>query len=56
MTHREFYDLVREMRQQQKRYFATRDKATLKKSKELEKMIDEEIVRVDEILAKGGNN
>lgn len=50
MTPREFYDLVRDMRQQQKRYFATRDRDALTKSKELEKLIDGEIERVENIL------
>lgn len=37
----EFIDLVQEMRFNQKRYFATRNPEVLKRSKELEKKVDE---------------
>lgn len=37
----EFIDLVQEMRFNQKRYFSTRNPEALKRSKELEKKVDE---------------
>lgn len=37
---REFFELVREMRNAQKEYFKTRDKNVLLKSKELERKVD----------------
>lgn len=50
MTAREFFNLVREMRETQKGYFLTRSKDLLEKSKELEREVDREIARVDAIL------
>lgn len=50
MTAREFFDLVRRMREAQKGYFATRAQGYLTESKELEKEVDREISRVDAIL------
>lgn len=47
---KEFYDTVKEMRNAQKAYFSLRTKASLEDSKQLEKRIDDEIARVEEIL------
>ncbi len=50
MTARDFFNLVREMRETQKGYFLTRSTDLLSKSKELEREVDREIARVDAIL------
>lgn len=50
MTAREFFDLVREMREAQRSYFLTRSRDLLGKSKSLEREVDREIARVDAIL------
>lgn len=50
MDHKEFYDTVRLMRAKQKEYFKTRSIKTLQECKRLEKLIDDEIVRVDKIM------
>ena len=50
MNAKEFFGLVKEMRLQQKEYFKTRSSEVLKKSKELEKRVDDEISRVERIL------
>ena len=42
------------MRKAQKNYFKTRDRDALNVSKEIEKQVDEEINRVNGILAKKG--
>ena len=42
------------MRKAQKNYFKTRDRDALNASKEIEKQVDEEIIRVNGILAKKG--
>lgn len=52
MNAREFFDLVREMRETQKGYFSTRSKDLLNKSKELEREVDREIARVDKLLGE----
>lgn len=49
MTPREFFYLVAEMRRAQRNYFKTREQRTLVASKILEKQVDEEIIRVEEI-------
>ena len=41
MNYQDFKALVKEMRQAQKKYFRTRDKNVLAKSKELEAKVDE---------------
>ena len=51
MNARDFFDLVTEMRQEQKNYFKTRSTESLKKSKELEKQVDDEIARVNKIIS-----
>ena len=59
MNAREFFDLVAEMRQAQKNYFAIRKsndtvakKQSLQRSIELEAQVDGEILRVNEILRR----
>lgn len=54
MNSRGFFDMVCRMRKAQKNYFKTRDRDALNVSKEIEKQIDEEINRVNGILAKKG--
>ena len=43
MTAEQFRDLVRHMRDAQKKYFATRDPLILSQSKELEREVDAEL-------------
>ena len=43
MEFQQFVNLVAELRQTQREYFATRSYASLKKSKQLEKRVDESI-------------
>lgn len=50
MDSKEFFDLVAKMRRKQKDYFATRSKAVLQESKALEKQVDDEIKREEDIL------
>ena len=50
MTAKDFFDLVARMRDKQKEYFRTRSGSVLKESKQLEKQVDEEIRRVNEII------
>ena len=52
MTPQEFFQKVVEMRQAQKRYFKMRTSLDLAQSKRLEKEIDNEIERVNQILSK----
>lgn len=52
MTPREFYEKVKQMRAAQKEYFKTRDSGPLARSKMLEHEIDEEIKRVEALLAQ----
>lgn len=52
MTAREFFDLVREMRETQKGYFLTHSRDLLSKSKSLEREVDREIARVDRLLGE----
>lgn len=47
---RAFLDLVSEMRKAQKEYFKTRSPESLTRSKNLERQVDKEIQRVNEIL------
>lgn len=42
MSHAEFVDLVSRMRDAQRRYFRTRDRADLDESKRLEREVDSE--------------
>ncbi len=52
MTPQEFFQKVVEMRQAQKRYFKMRTSLDLAQSKKLEKEIDNEVERVNQILSK----
>lgn len=52
MNPQEFFNLVEEMRMQQKKYFSTRNTETLQKAKKLEWQVDEEIARVHAILER----
>lgn len=52
MTPKDFFDKVAAMRQAQRDYFKNRDKDTLIRSKMLEKEVDKEIERVNEIIKK----
>ena len=54
MNSRDFFDMVCRMRKAQKSYFKTRDRDVLNMSKEIEKQVDEEINRVNRVLAKKG--
>lgn len=45
ITDVEFRELVRQMRHNQRRYFATRNQDALRISKELEKRVDEELAK-----------
>ena len=49
MKPREFYDTVVQMRKIQKEYFKTRNSMALRRSKQLEKLVDDEIERVSRI-------
>lgn len=51
MTNRQFFDRVVQLRRFQKEYFATRDRDALKQAIALEKEVDDEIARVQKILA-----
>lgn len=50
MDSKAFYDTVKRMREAQKQYFKTRRPCDLQRSKEIEKIIDNEIARVERIL------
>ena len=50
MNARQFYDKVCEMRTAQKQYFATKSRDWLNESKRLEREIDAEIERVNNLL------
>ena len=56
MNAKEFFGIVKEMRLQQKEYFKTRASDVLKKSKALEKRVDDEIARVERILSEREKN
>lgn len=50
MTAKEFFDLVRQMRQAQRDYFQSRDVLDLRRARALEGDVDREIKRVMEII------
>lgn len=54
MTSREFFFLVANMRDTQRRYFETRDQTVLRAARALENDVDREIRRVREILERPG--
>lgn len=55
MNAREFFETVRRMREKQKLYFRTRSTQALQESKELERMVDSEIKRVDAAIQAKAN-
>ena len=55
MSVKEFFVLVSEMRAMQREYFKTRTNKTLEQSKVLERMVDDEIKRVNNILFERAN-
>lgn len=50
MDHHAFYNLVVALRDKQKEHFRTRTQSALRESKALEKRVDDEIKRVEDIL------
>ena len=50
MNARQFYEEVKKMRYLQKKYFLTRGHRALEASKKIEKRIDAEIERVEQLL------
>lgn len=52
MNAKEFYNTVAKMRKAQRDYFRTRSQRSLNESKQLEKLVDTEIKRVEEVLKK----
>lgn len=52
MNNKQFFETVKKMREAQKEFFRTHTQAALKKSKTLEKVVDDEIERVEEVLRK----
>lgn len=50
MTAKDFFDLVSEMREKQKEYFRTRSTSVLSESKTLERRVDAEIMRVNQMM------
>lgn len=52
MTPKEFYENVKQLRLAQREYFATRSTKALAQSKTLEKVIDDEIERVERLLTE----
>ena len=50
MKPKEFFDTVARMREKQREYFRTKTSSSLTESKRLEKVIDEEIERVQRII------
>lgn len=51
MNARQFFDLVVEMRKNQRTYFNTRNNVALEQSKQLERLVDNEIKRVQNVLS-----
>lgn len=49
MNAKEFFDLVVKMREKQKEFFRTHDKIILQQSKDIEKLVDAEIKRVQRL-------
>lgn len=54
MKAKDFFCLVSEMREAQKLYFKTRSKEVLQRSKILERKVDDEIVRVNNLIKGSG--
>ena len=56
MDARQFYNMVVKMRKAQRDYFRTRSQLSLNESKQLEKLVDAEIKRVDKVLEEQAKN
>lgn len=54
MDAREFYETTKAMRAAQKEFFKTRESSALKEAKRLERVIDDEISRVELIEQQRG--
>lgn len=52
MNSKQFYEAVENMRRLQKEYYRTRSSLALEASKRQERVIDEEIARVNNLLEK----
>lgn len=52
MNSKQFFEAVENMRRLQKEYFRTRSSLALQAAKKQEKVIDEEIARVNNLLEK----
>lgn len=52
MDAQQFFRLVVKLRDKQKEYFRTRTQSALTESKQLEKAVDDEIEKVNKILAE----
>lgn len=52
MNAKQFFDLVSEMRKTQKEYFKTHNQTVLQHSKDLEKLVDKEIERVNKLTTE----
>lgn len=50
MTAREFFYLVAQMRDAQRRYFTTRDRDVFRAARKYENMVDNEIARTNQVL------
>lgn len=51
MNAKQFFDLVVEMRKNQRTYFKTKNNVALEQSKQLERLVDNEIKRVQNVLS-----
>lgn len=56
MNAKEFYNTVVKMRKAQRDYFRTRSQRSLSESKQLEKLVDAEIKRVEQIQQQQADN
>lgn len=52
MSAREFFYLVASMRDAQRRYFESRDRAVFRAARKLENLVDEEIERTYQVLQR----
>lgn len=56
MNAREFFDLVRELREAQKEHYRILSSITMGRVTELERKVDDEIARVERILSEREKN
>lgn len=56
MDARQFYLMVTKMRKAQRDYFRTRSQRSLNESKQLEKLVDAEIERVERVTREEAEN